>query len=90
MAELKSYKRLCEEREAVLCEAEDWKKGNSSYYDNIRIRLWGNSTYLDELLYIRLIIEKEMREHESISQMKVYNKFKIPRDISSLISSFIL
>jgi hypothetical protein len=88
MTGLKSYKILLQERDAILYEAEDWKKGNSSYHNNIRIGLWSTSTYLDELLYIRLIIEKEIKQVEIDTQMKVYKKYNIPKELIKLISSF--
>jgi hypothetical protein len=83
----KSYKVLIEERESILDEVYTYKHGNSFHY---RMGLWDKSTYLDELMYMRQIIEKEIELHEILFKMKLYNKLeeKIPLDIIFEISSF--
>ena len=85
-----TYKRLCDEREAILDEVEVSKQGRSPYHMNQRMGLWNGSTYLDELMYIRMSIEKEMIPHEIIFRMGFYQKLniKIPMEIILHIASF--
>ena len=87
---MKSYKCLCDERESILDEVDNWKQGRSSYSCNQRMGLWNGSTYLEELLYIRQRIEKEMIPHEIVDRMKFYKKLenKIPEDAILHIASF--
>lgn len=54
------YIKLSDEREAVIDEINNWKQGCSYFYGNQKMGLWNNSTYLDELLYILIKIEKEI------------------------------
>lgn len=68
----KTYKRLCQEREALLDEAESWKQGNLLYSRKQRMGLWKGSRYLDELLYIRQRVEKDMIPQEIVYRMKLY------------------
>lgn len=90
--ERKSYKNLCEQREAILDEAELWKKGLSSYSGKQRLGLWTTSTYLDELMYIRQSIEKDIMPYLIHFQTRFYKyleKYKnIPTDIILNIASF--
>ena len=87
MSSRKSYQSLIEEREAILDEVENWKHNKSNCQN---IGLWNNSTYLDELLYIKQIIEKEMIQHEIVFRMKFFVKLgdKLPKELIYHITSF--
>jgi hypothetical protein len=86
----KTYKRLCDERESILDEIEAWKI--SGFTGTLITGLWCSSTYLDELLYIRVSIEKEMIPHQIIMRMKFYQKLEtktgLPDDIILCIALF--
>lgn len=81
----KSYKRLQKEHEGILEETLYYKQG---LLENRRMGLWNNSTYLDELYYIRLQVEKDMIPHQIVHQMKIYQQFNIPIELILHISSF--
>lgn len=87
-AEKKKYNRLINERKGILEEAERWKRGLSN--TSQRLGLWGSSTYLDELLYIRMNIEKEITECEIIFRTQFYKSLenKLPEDVIHHIASF--
>jgi hypothetical protein len=87
MVKRKSYINLCKERDAVMDEINNWKENITVCK---RIGLWNDSTYLDELLYIKSCIEKEMIPYEVVFRMKFYeNMYKtIPEDIVLHIASF--
>lgn len=87
----KSYKYLCNEREAILDEIDSWKRGCSTYSGKQRLGLWNNSTYLDELLYIKQAIEKEIIYCEIMERKKVYKKLynQLPKDSILHIASFV-
>lgn len=86
--EQKKYKRLHMERQGLLDEAERWKRG--LLVPNKRLGLWACSTYIDELLYIRQGIEKEITECEIIFRLQFYKNLwnKLPEDIIHQIASF--
>jgi hypothetical protein len=91
-SERKTYKYLCEEYNAVIDEVDSWKQSLSINSDRQKMGLWNNSTYLDELLYIRQSIEKEMIPHQIVLRMKFYKGLEyaknIPTDITKYIASF--
>jgi hypothetical protein len=88
----KTYKRLCEELEAVIDEIELHKRGESSYSEKQRIGLWNDSVYLSELFYIKQCIEKDIIPHLIVSQTQFYKALEkqknIPEDIVLHIASF--
>jgi hypothetical protein len=86
----KKYKDLYDEREAILDEIYDWKHGRYFYAGVHRLGLWNNSIYLDELLYIRKRIEKDIIPYEIMFRTEFYKKLmeKIPDDIILHIASF--
>lgn len=81
----KTYKQLCDERDAILDEQEKYKKG----YTYGRIGL-GLGSYYDELYYILKCVEHEMIPYEIVYRMKLYQKFnnKIPLEIIMHIASY--
>lgn len=87
MTSRKTYKQLCEEREAVLHEAEKYKQG--LVYQE-RIGLWTKSDYLSELLYIRQKIESEIVPHYIVEIMKLHKRLltRLPMELITLIASF--
>jgi hypothetical protein len=87
--ERKTYKSLCDEHESILEEIEAWR---ISGFTGNRMGLWSSSTYLDELLYIRKNIEKDMIPHQIVMRMKFYKRLMyktgLPTDIVLYIASF--
>jgi hypothetical protein len=69
-SEKKTYNLLLKEHKAVIYESELWKQNLSSYSGKQKMGLWNNSNYLDELLYIRQSIEKDMIPHLIKIRMK--------------------
>ena len=69
--EEKKYNQLLMERQGLLDEAERWKRG--LLVPNKRLGLWTCSTYIDELLYVRQGIEKEITQYE-IRFLQKYSK----------------
>jgi hypothetical protein len=86
--ELKKYNSLLRERQSILDETKRWKCGLT--ISNQRLGLWSSSTYLDELLYIRQSIDKEITECEIMFRVKFYKKLenKLPKDTIHHIASF--
>lgn len=84
---IKSYEKLCLERDGVLDAIEDYKKGDLT---DKPMGLWNNSDYLSELSYIRRRIESEMVPYYILETMKLYKRLStyIPDDIISQISTF--
>jgi hypothetical protein len=84
---IKTYNRLREEHKAVLDETKLWKQCMSG---NQRMGLWNKSTYLDDLLYIRQRIEKEMIPYEIVFKMGLYRQLqkRIPNELILHIASF--
>jgi len=84
---IKSYEKLCLERDGIIDSIEDYKKGDLT---DKPIGLWSNSDYLSELSYIRRRIESEMVPYYIVETMKLYKTLSnhIPDDIISKISSF--
>lgn len=84
----KKYNRLLQERQSILEEAKKWKCG--LIHTEQRLGLWSSSTYLDELLYIRQNIEKEITECEILFRIEFYKNLgdKLPEDTIHHIASF--
>ena len=74
--EEKKYNQLLMERQGLLDEAERWKRG--LLVPNKRLGLWACSTYIDELLYVRQGIEKEITQYE-IRFLQKYSKHSTKR-----------
>lgn len=86
-AKIKSYEKLCLERDGILDAIKDYKKSDLT---DKPIGLWNNSDYLSELSYIRRRIESEMVPYYIVEIMKLYKRLlkHIPYDLINLISTF--
>lgn len=86
-SKIKSYEKLCLERDGVLDAIEDYKKGDLT---DKPMGLWNNSDYLSELSYIRRRIESEMVPYYIVETMKLYKRLsnRVPDDIIFQISTF--
>jgi hypothetical protein len=85
----KSYKILCQEREVILDERENYIRGIGI---NRKMGLFLNEkySYFDELSYIIYLIDKEMKPYEILYKIQLYKKLKerIPIELLLYISSF--
>jgi len=86
--EEKKYNQLLMERQGLLDEAERWKRG--LLVPNKRLGLWACSTYIDELLYVRQGIEKEITQYEITFRVHFYKNIRniLPEDTIYHIVSF--
>jgi hypothetical protein len=86
-----TYDDLCKEYIAVVEETKLYKNNLSTRLGKRMMNIWDNSTYLDELLYIKKLIKKEMTQHLIVYKMKIYKYLEysnIPKDIITNISYF--
>lgn len=89
MKTLKSYKKLKDELASIIEETERYKQSND-FGTCKKMGLWNNSTYLDELLYIKTTIEHEIIPYEIVSTMKFHQWLlkSLPIELVKHIASF--
>lgn len=88
MIKRKSYELLCEERESILDEKENYKKGLT----NIKLGFFINTkyTYYDELSYMLKKVDNDLIPYKILYRMKLYQEInkKITHNLVLYIASF--